>query len=74
MTGSIRVFVNEQAVTVPPGSQVRDALAMAGLAGDASALRVTDARGLQVPLDTKVGPGTILRAFLPARRAADDHT
>lgn len=73
MTAGIRVFVNEKPVTVPAGSLVSDALSAAGVAGDPAAMKVTDARGLPVPLDTAVGPGTILRAFSSARRAADDH-
>ena len=68
MSASVRVFVNEKPVQVPAGSLVRDALIAAGLAGDPARLQVTDARGLLVPLDTAVGPGTILRAISSARR------
>lgn len=73
MTGTIRVFVNERPVTVPAGSQVRDALAAAGLTGDPGAMQITDARGLPVAPDAELGPGTILRAFSSARRVPDDH-
>jgi hypothetical protein len=73
MTATIRVFVNETPVTVPAGSRVRDALAAAGLTGDPAAMKVTDARGLPIPPDAELGPGTILRAFSSARRVPDDH-
>ena len=73
MSASIRVFVNEKPLEVPARCLVRDALVAAGVAGDPAGLQVTDARGLPVPLDAAVGPGTILRAISSARRASDDN-
>lgn len=73
MRAGVRVFVNEKPIEVPAGSLVRDALIAARVAGDPASLQVTDARGLPVPLDAAVGPGTILRAISSARRSSDDH-
>ena len=72
---TVRVFVNERGVDVPPGGVVTDALrafdpALAGRieSGDGY---VTDARGIAVPLDAPVGPGSISRAVPGGRRPAD---
>lgn len=69
---SVRLFVNESGVDVPAGSTVADALhafnpALAERIGAGDGY-VTDARGIAVPLDAPVGPGTILRA-VPGGRA-----
>ena len=70
---TVRVFVNERGVDAPAGGTAADALrafdpALAARieAGDG---HVTDARGIAVPLDTRLGPGTILRA-VPGRARA----
>lgn len=63
---TVRVFVNERAVDAPAGGAVVDALrafdpALAAriAAGEGY---VTDARGIAVALDGRIGAGTILRA------------
>jgi hypothetical protein len=71
---TVRVFVNDRGVDAPAGGTAADALrafdpALAARieGGDGY---VTDARGIAVPLDARVGPGTILRA-VPGRARAD---
>lgn len=65
MSASVRVYVNAQAVEVPRGSTVQDALrrwnpeeADAVARGDR---KVTDSRGLPASLVDAVAPGSILR-------------
>lgn len=71
---SVRVFVNERPIDVPPGATVAvavqsfdAALGQAVLAGAAS---VTDARGIVVDPAGPVGAGAILRVI--GRRAGAD--
>ncbi len=73
MTGGIRVYVNAQAIDLPRGSTVEDALrqwnadeAVAVARGERA---VTDSRGLPASLTDGVAPGTILRVVgaRPAR-------
>ena len=72
MTEIIRVFVNAVGTDVAVGSDVRDALraADAALADRAAAgdALITDARGIEIPLDTRVAAGSILRGVVRARR------
>jgi hypothetical protein len=72
MTGEVRVFVNEQPVTVPGGAAVRDAvaaldseLAAAIALGGAY---VTDGVGRPIDAATPVESGAILRVVRSARR------
>ncbi len=74
MTEPIRVFVNDRSVDVEPGSTVAAAvrifdgdLAARLEAGEAG---VTDARGIPMPADVLLSPGTILRVVVSARRPA----
>lgn len=65
MSGSIRVYVNAQAIDVPRGSTVEDALREWN-ADEAGAVArgeraVTDSRGLPASLVDGVAPGSILR-------------
>ncbi|HET6577831.1 MAG TPA: hypothetical protein VFG66_05880 [Gemmatimonadales bacterium] len=76
MSGAIRVFVNASPVEVPPGTEVRGAirahdpeLERRAAAGDAL---VTDARGIEVPLDAPLEAGSILRVVVRARRGEPD--
>ncbi len=72
MGDDIRVYLNEQAVELPAGATVRDALqvALAELlpAADAGLAVISDARGLPVALDLVLETGTILRAARSSRR------
>jgi sulfur carrier protein ThiS len=72
---AVTVFVNERPVTVPAGSTVAaavDALDAALAARIAAGEgHVTDARGIELPPDTLVRAGTILRVVLRARQGAD---
>jgi len=72
----IRVFVNASPVEVAPGTDVRGALAahdpeLARRAAEGAAL-VTDARGIELPLDTPLAAGSIVRAVARARRGEPD--
>jgi sulfur carrier protein ThiS len=65
VSGTIRVYVNAQAVDLPRGSTVEDALrewnsdeAVAVARGERA---VTDSRGLPASLADGVAPGSILR-------------
>lgn len=65
MTTSVRVYINAQAIDVPRGSTVEDAL-RAWNADEAVAVArgeraVRDSRGLPASLTDAVGPGSILR-------------
>ncbi len=70
----MRVFVNAVAVDIGAGSDVRAAVR----AHDASLEQrlaaggafVTDARGLELPLESVLAEGSILRVVVRARRAA----
>ena len=71
---TVRVFVNERGVDAPEGGTVADALRAFNPAlaeriegGDGY---VTDARGIAIPLDARLGTGTILRA-VPGRARVD---
>jgi hypothetical protein len=74
----IRVFVNATPVDVEPGANVRDALRACDPALETSVLsgsaHVTDARGIEIPLDVRLAAGAILRVVLSARkRSESDH-
>ena len=73
MTQPIRVFVNQQAVAVPPGATVREAVMrcdpeLARLLRDGGAY-VTDGVGRPVEPAGSVEPGAILRIVRTARQA-----
>jgi hypothetical protein len=70
----LRVFVNEQLVSVPAGSLVRAAVERldAGLGAalaDGRAL-LTDGRGLPLSADDTLHAGAIIRAVVSSRSAA----
>jgi hypothetical protein len=73
---SMRVFVNSAPVDVPSGTDVRGAVRAhdAALAehAEAGAALVTDARGIEVPLDGMLAAGSILRVVVRARRGSRD--
>ncbi len=74
MTEGIRIFVNEQAVLVPPGATIREALvtfdpALAAAVGEGTAY-ITDGVGRPVEASRGVEPGAILRVVLSGRRPA----
>ncbi len=67
----IRVFVNNKVVEVDAGATAGDAARAANLTtGPSDHLTITDARGLEIPADTALGPGSILRV-LPRRPDTD---
>jgi len=68
----MRVFVNATPVDVAAGTDVRGAIrahdpALESSAADGAAL-VTDARGIELPLDGLLEAGSILRVVVRARR------
>jgi hypothetical protein len=68
----MRVFINATPVDVAPGTDVRGALRAHDPAMEASAMAgtalVTDARGIELPLDRPLAAGSILRVIVRARR------
>lgn len=74
MADQVRCFVNDVPVSVAAGASVLEAIRASdpGLAAriGAGEGQVTDARGLPLAPETPVGPGTIIRAIISARRGA----
>lgn len=74
MSASVRVFVNATPVEVAAGTDVRGAIRAHDPALEASATAgaalVTDARGIELPLDGRLEAGSILRVVVRARRPA----
>ncbi len=72
----MRVFVNATPVDVAAGTDVRGAIQALDPALEASAAAgtalVTDARGIELPLDGRLEAGSILRVVVRARRQAQD--
>ncbi len=69
----IRVFVNNKVVEIEAGATAADAAHAAGLIirpSDPATVVFTDARGIEIPADTSLGPGSILRV-LTRRQDAD---
>jgi hypothetical protein len=76
MSGTVRVFVNATPVEVAAGTDVRGAIrahdpALEASAGTGAAL-VTDARGIELPLDAPIAVGAILRVVVRARRQGSE--
>jgi hypothetical protein len=71
----IRVFVNAAPVDVEPGADVRDALRACDPTLEASVISgaayVTDARGIEIPLDVRLAAGAILRVVVSARKRSE---
>lgn len=72
----MRAFVNERGIEVEPGATVADAIrafdpALAQRIGAGERSRVTDARGIEVPLDGPVHAGDIFRVVISARDSAE---
>ena len=76
MSAGMRVFVNATPVDVAAGTDVRGAIRAHDPALESSAAagtaRVTDARGIELPLDALLEAGSILRVVVRARRPAQD--
>ena len=72
MSASVRVFVNATPMEVAAGTDVRGAIRAHDPALEASAAAgaalVTDARGIELPLDGVLEAGSILRVVVRARR------
>ena len=72
----MRVFLNAMPLDLAPGATVREAIAAhdPAMAEQVAAGRaqVTDARGIDLPLDAPLAAGSILRVIVTARRPAED--
>lgn len=74
MTRMLRVFVNERALEVPPGTSARaavrafDPVLEARL--DTQTALITDGRGIPVADDAPLSSGAILRVVLTGRAGA----
>ena len=76
MSSGMRVFVNAAPVDVAPGTDVAGAIRahdpeLAARAESGSAL-VTDARGIELPLESRLAAGAIVRVVVRARRGAQE--
>jgi hypothetical protein len=73
----IRIFINEEPLTVPAGASVRDAVEQHddGLLGalDDGSVFVTDGRGIDLAPESVLHGGSILRVVVSRRRSARDH-
>lgn len=78
MIDTIRVFVNASVMDLPADADVAHAVRAydpsleAGLA--AGAAYVTDGRGIEMALDSRLTSGAILRVGIRARRGNDAHS
>jgi len=72
----MRVFVNAVALEIGKGADVRAAVRALDAELErklvAGAAFVTDARGIDVPLETGLAEGAILRVVVSARRASGE--
>jgi hypothetical protein len=76
MPDTIRVYLNQRAVDLPAGTLVADAIRL----GDpqltesltSGKVKVTDGRGLELPLDDPLTNGAILRIIVSSRRGPGD--
>jgi hypothetical protein len=79
VTEPIRVYVNERAVDVPPGTVASAAVAALdpglGAAVAEGRAYVTDGRGIRLGVEAPLAAGAILRVVRPAKQPApgDDH-
>jgi hypothetical protein len=75
MSGTIRVFVNANAVDLPAGADASEAVRAFDPEMQASVARgaayVTDGRGIEVDPADPLTNGAILRVVVRARRGAD---
>jgi hypothetical protein len=75
---ALRIYVNEQGLTVPHGATVASALRLfdAGLAESVGSggARVTDGRGIAVSLDAPLSGGSILRVIRGGGRSGGSAT
>jgi len=73
---AMRIFLNAQPIDLAPGATTREAIAAhdPAMAEQVAAgrARVTDARGIDLPLDAPLAAGSILRVIVSARRTAGE--
>ena len=76
MSQTIRVFVNAGPVDLPAGADVAQAVRVFDPALErqiaSGGAYVTDGRGIEIPMDSPLAGGAILRIVVRARRSAAD--
>jgi hypothetical protein len=76
MPDTIRVYLNQRAVDLPAGTLVANAIRLVEPqlteSLTAGKVKVTDGRGLNLPLDQTLTNGAILRVVVSSRRAPGD--
>ena len=76
MPDTIRVYLNQRAVDLPAGTSVAEAIRLAEPqlkdALQSGKAKVTDGRGLDLPLDQTLTSGAILRVIVSSRRGPGD--
>ncbi|HSR90287.1 MAG TPA: hypothetical protein VLK88_03195 [Gemmatimonadales bacterium] len=72
MPDTIRVYLNQRAVDLPAGTLVAEGIRLAepqlSQSLESGKARVTDGRGLDLPLDQTLTNGAILRIIVSSRR------
>ena len=76
MPDTIRVYLNQRVVDLPAGIRVAEAIRIAepelSQSLESGKARVTDGRGLDLPLDQPLPNGAILRVFISSRRGSGE--
>ncbi len=76
MPDAIRVYLNQRVVDLPAGTLVAEAIRIAepelSQSLESGKARVTDGRGLDLPLDQPLANGAILRIIISSRRGSGD--
>ena len=76
MPDTIRVYLNQRAVDLPAGTLVAEAIRLAepqlSQSLESGKAKVTDGRGLDLPLDQTLTNGAILRIIVSSRRGPGD--
>jgi hypothetical protein len=76
MPDKTRVYLNQRAVDLPAGTSVAGAIRLAepqlSEAVESGKAKVTDGRGLDLPLDQTLTNGAILRVIVSSRRGPGD--
>jgi hypothetical protein len=76
MPDTIRVYLNQRGVDLPAGTSAAEAIRLAepqlSEALESGKAKVTDGRGLDLPLDRPLTNGAILRIIVSSRRGLSD--
>jgi hypothetical protein len=76
MPDTIRVYLNQRGIDLPAGTSVTEAIRLAepqlSEALESGRAKVTDGRGLDLPLDQALSNGAILRVIVSSRRSTGE--